>query len=433
MTQHDLQVPDGVGYAPDRGPRSTQTANATQRPRERLLVVGGGMAALRLIEELVAVCPGRYEIVLVGKEPHPPYNRVLLSSLLAGDAGPADVELRSPSWLAQNDVGLVCGNPAVELRAAKREVMLASGARLGYDRLVLATGSNAIRLPLPGHDLPGVTTFRDFADVGALQSAAAGCRAVVIGGGLLGIEAACGLARRRLGVTLLHIMPRLMERQLDATAAALLKTAIEQPGLDVVLEAQATTVEGDSRAERVVLKDGRSFPADLVVMATGVRPETALAERAGLDIGHGIKVNDTLETSRPAIYAIGECAEHRGVCYGLVEPAYAQARTLAQHLAGMPARYEGSPRFTSLKVSGVPVFPMGDFEGEGVEIIVLEDQGAAAYRKLVLREGRLAGAVLFGDTTDALWYRDLMCARTPVAPFRDRLVFGRALAERQAA
>jgi nitrite reductase (NADH) large subunit len=404
-----------------------------QRPRERLVIVGGGMAGLKLIEEIVELCPGRYEIVLVGKEPCPPYNRVLLSSLLAGEAEPADVALRPSSWLAENGVELICGNATSELRPAEREVVLASGARLSYDRLVLATGSNAIRLPIPGHDLPGVTTFRDLADVEALRAAEAGGRAVVIGGGLLGIEAAYGLSRRGLKVTLVHLMPRLMERQLDGRAGALLKAAVKKLGIEVVLEAQTVTIEGAGRAERVILKDGRALPAGLVIVAAGVRPETALAQQAGIEVGRGILVDDKLETNWPAAYAIGECAEHRGVCYGLVEPAYAQAKTLARYLAGFPARYEGSLLATNLKVSGVPVFSMGDFEGEGAETIVLEDHGAGTYRKLVVREGRLAGAVLIGDTADALWYRELMSARTPVAPLRDRLVFGRALAEREAA
>jgi nitrite reductase (NADH) large subunit len=404
-----------------------------RRRRERLVIVGGGMAGLRLIEEMVALCPGRYEIALIGKEPRQPYNRVLLSSLLAGEIGEADVEMRPASWFADHGVETVYGDTAVELRPAEREVGLASGTRLGYDRLVLATGSNAIRLPIAGRDLPGVATFRDLADVETLRAVEADGPAVVIGGGLLGIEAAYGLARRGLGVTLLHLMPRLMERQLDAPAAGLLKGAIERLGIEVVLEAQTAAIEGDGRAERVILKDGRAFPASLVVMAAGVRAETSLAESAGIEVGRGIRVDDKLETNWPSVYAIGECAEHRGLCYGLVEPAYAQARALARYLAGLPVRYEGSLLATNLKVSGVPVFSMGDFEGEGAETIVLEDQGTATYRKLVVREGRLAGAVLFGDTADALWYRDLMSARTPIAPLRDRLVFGRALAEREAA
>jgi nitrite reductase (NADH) large subunit len=409
------------------------TAILAGRQRERLVIVGGGMAALKLLEETVALCPGRYEIVLVGKEPLPPYNRVLLSSLLAGEAQEVDIALRPAGWFAHNGIEAVWGDAASALQPSDREVVLASGARLGYDRLVLATGSNAIRLPIPGHDLPGVITFRDLADVEALRTATAETRAVVIGGGLLGIEAAYGLRRRGLAVTLVHLMPRLMERQLDAPAAALLKSAIEKLGIEVLLEAETVAIEGDEGIERIVLKDGRTRAAGLVVVAAGVRPETSLAKGAGLEIGRGILVDDKLETNWPSVYAIGECAEHRGVCYGLVEPAYAQAKALARYLAGLPVRYEGSLLSTNLKVSGVPVFSMGDFEGEGAETIVLEDQGAAAYRKLVVREGRLAGAVLFGDTADALWYRDMMCARTPIAPLRDRLVFGRALAERKAA
>ena len=391
------------------------------------------MAALKLLEETVALCPGRYEIVLAGKEPRPPYNRVLLSSLLAGEVQAVDIELRPADWFTDNGIELVCGDAASELRPDAREVVLASGARLGYDRLVLATGSNAIRLPIPGQDLPGVTTFRDLADVEALRTATVETRAVVIGGGLLGIEAAYGLRRRGLAMTLVHLMPRLMERQLDAPAAALLRSAIEGLGIEVLLEAQTAAIEGEGKAERVVLKDGRTLPARLVVMAAGVCPETSLAKGAGIDIGRGILVDDKLETNWPSVYAIGECAEHRGLCYGLVEPAYQQAKALARYLAGLPTRYDGSLLATNLKVSGVPVFSMGDVEGDGAETIVLEDQASATYRKLVVRDGRLAGAVLFGDTADTLWYRDLMCARTPIAAFRDRLAFGRALAERQAA
>jgi nitrite reductase (NADH) large subunit len=405
------------------------TRRSQRLERERLLVVGGGMASLKLVEELVGLCPGRYEIALAAKEPRAPYNRVLLSSLLAGEAEEADIELRPAAWFAESGVELLTGTEVTALKPERREVVLADGATQAYDRLVLATGSKALRLPVQGQHLPGVLTFRDLDDVDQLQRAAAGARAVVIGGGLLGVEAACGLAKRGLAVTLIHIMPRLMERQLDARAAALLKTAVESKGVAVALEAQTAAIEGDGRAERLVLKDGRTFPADLVVMAAGIRPETALAEAAGLSVGRGIKVDDKLETSWPGVYAIGECAEHRGACYGVVEPVYEQARMLARHLAGMPARYDGSLMAASLKVSGVPVFSMGDFDGEGAEAILLEDEGSASYRKLVIRDNRLVGVVLFGDTADALWYRDLVRQGTPVAPLRAALAFGKAFAE----
>lgn len=398
------------------------------RRRERLVIAGGGMAGLKLVEELSELCPDRYEIVMVAKEPRPPYNRVLLSSLLAGEVQETDVELRSRSWFAGNGIALLAGVEASRLCPARREVVLSSGAHVTYDRLVLATGSKAIRLPIPGHALPGVLTFRDFDDVEVLRRALPGSRAVVVGGGLLGVEAACGLAKRGLAVTLIHIMSRLMERHLDARAAALLKVAVERKGVEVVLVRQTGGIRGNARAERVVLRDGRAFPADLIVVAAGIRPETTLAESGAVEVGRGIVVDDQLETSQPSIYAIGECAEHRSQCYGMVEPVHEQARVLARHLAGDRARYEGSLAAASLKVSGVAVFSMSDFEGEGAETIVLEDEGAGSYRKLVIREGRLAGAVLFGDTGDALWYRDLVRQASPIAPVRAALAFGKAFA-----
>lgn len=397
--------------------------------RERLLVVGGGMASVKLAEELVARCPGAYDVAIVAKETHPPYNRVLLSSVLAGDADEEDLTLRAADWYRAHGIGLLCGHGIAAIDAARRIAMLGNGVEIAFDRLVLATGSQALRLPLPGHTLPGVVTFRDLGDVRTLGSVSAGSRAVVIGGGLLGIEAAYGLATRGVEVTLLHLMPRLMERQLDARAAILLKNALERKGIQVVLQAATSAIEGTDKVQRVMLADGRAFAADIVVMAAGIRPETALAQAMGLDIGRAIRVGDTLQTSRPHVYAIGECAEHRGTCYGLVEPAYEQARVLAAHLAGESATYAGSVTAVSLKVSGVPVFSMGDFEGQGADVITLEDEAAATYRKLVVRNGRLAGAVLFGETGDALWYRELIAQGAPLAKFRPQLAFGKAYAE----
>jgi nitrite reductase (NADH) large subunit len=400
-----------------------------RRQQERLLIAGGGMAGLRLVEELVALVPGRYHIAIVGKEPHSPCNRVLLSGYLAGDLDARDIELRPRRWYAESGVELRCGVAVSAISPAHNTVVLASGEILSYDRLVLATGSNALRLPIPGSRLPGVTTFRDLADVEGLRAAEMGTNAVVIGGGLLGIEAAYGLAKRGLRVTLLHIAPRLMERQLDESAALLLKSAIAKLGIDVVLNARTVSIEGERSAELVVLEDGRTFPTSLVVMAVGVRPETDLAKSAGIEVGRGIQVDDWLETSRPGIYAIGECSEHRGACYGLVEPAHQQAKVLARRLAGLQDRYEGSLEAATLKVSGVPVVSIGDFEGEGADAIVLEDAEAGVYRKLVVRENRLCGAILIGDTTDALWYRELVGQQSTVASIRATLAFGKAYAE----
>jgi len=399
---------------------------------EPLVIVGNGMAAMKLVEELVRRALGRYAIAVVGDEPRLPYNRVLLSSVLAREVSHGDIELKPAGWWRERGVTLLYGHRAATIDPAIRRVRLAGGATLPYGRLVLATGSQPIRLSVPGMDLPGVMTFRDLSDVAAIEKAAANkARAVVIGGGLLGLEAAYGLAKAGAQVSVVHLMDRLMERQLDARAAAMLKQAVEARGIAVYLRAETVAVRGRARAEAVALADGRALDADLVVVAAGIRPNTDLARTADLGLGRGIVVDDQLRTSRPGIYAIGECAEHRGVCYGLVEPAYEQARVLAAHLAGDKAEYAGSVLATNLKVSGVDVFSAGDFMGApGTEQIVFSDAGLRTYKKLVVANGRLAGAVLFGDTADGLWYLDLIRSGAPIDALREHLVFGRALAER---
>lgn len=402
---------------------------------ERLLVIGNGMAGLRFVEEALKQAPGRFVLTVVGKEPHPAYNRVLLSSLLAGDIGEDDIRLRDRAWYIDNDVDLVTGDAAVRLDRAGRTVDLASGRTLPYDRLVLATGSNPIRPPIPGSDLPGVLTFRDQGDIAAMRRHAAdGQRAIVIGGGLLGIEAAYGLARAGVPVSLLHLMDRLMERQLDVRAAGLLQQALAARGIDVVLEADTATILGDDRVAGVALKDGRRIAGGMVVFAIGIRPETSLAREAGIPCNRGILVDDCLASEVTGVYAIGECAEHRGVVYGLVEPAYAQGKVLAARLAGQDERYDGTVLATNLKVSGVPVFSAGDFLGGGEsEDIVLSDPGLATYKRLIVRRTdgvqQLAGAVLFGDTSDGLWYLDLIRSGTAIDRMRADLIFGRDFVE----
>jgi nitrite reductase (NADH) large subunit len=398
--------------------------------RERLVVVGNGMAGLRFLEELLQAAPGRFDITVVGGEPEPAYNRVLLSSLLAGEIGGADVLLRPRQWYAEHDIALLTGRPACAIDAVGRKLLLSGEEAVPFDRLVLATGSEPVRLNLPGSDLAGVMTFRTLADIESLEQAASrGVPAVVIGGGLLGIEAAYGLARRGVSVTLLHLMDRLMERQLDAEGARLLADAIEARGVRVVLGAQTRAIRGDTAVEAVELADGRILACGLVVMAVGIRPSTALAAAGGLQVKRGIVVDDRMQTSLSGIYAIGECAEHRGVCYGLIEPCYEQARIAAAAIAGAIARYSGSVLATNLKVSGVGVFSVGDFEGVGAETILVRDAGAHCYRKLVLRDGRLAGAVLVGDTGEALWYADLIRSGASISAFRESLAFGQAFAE----
>jgi nitrite reductase (NADH) large subunit len=407
----------------------------TDAPLEHLVVIGNGMAGLRLVEEVIQRAPDRYAITVVGKEPQPAYNRVLLSSLLAGEVGEDDIRLRDRGWYQHHWIDLITGDAATGLDTASRVIQLASGRRLPYDRAVLATGSNPIRPPLAGANLPGVLTFRDLDDIAAMRRfAEQGCHALVIGGGLLGIEAAHGLARAGIGVTLLHLMDRLMERQLDVRGAGLLRQAIEARGVTVLLQAETAAIIGDSQAEGLLLKDGRHLDGGLVVFAIGIRPEMELARAAGLACNRGIIVDDALATSAPGVFAIGECAEHRGQCYGLVEPAYAQARVLARGLAGEDVGYGGTVLATNLKVSGVPVFSAGDFlGGEDSEEIVLNDPGRATYKKLVIRRRdecqQLAGVVLFGDTADGLWYLDLIRSGTPIDRIRGDLIFGRDFVE----
>ena len=403
---------------------------------EPLIVIGNGMAAARFVDELARRALGRYAVAVIGEEPRLAYNRVLLSALLADEVGFDDIELRPARWWRDRGVTLRYGVRATAVDAAARNVTLAGGTRLSFSKLVFATGSQPIKPDIPGMDLPGVLTFRDVDDVNAIAaSKAAGTRVVVIGGGLLGLEAAYGLAKAGARVTLLHLMDRLMERQLDHRAALMLQRAVEARGIAVRLQAQTARIAGNGRVEGVELRDGTTIAADAVVVAVGIRANAALARTAGLEVGRGIVVDDHLETNAAGVHAIGECAEHRGCCYGLVEPAYEQAQLLARRLAGERASYPGSVLATNLKVSGVNVFSAGDFLGATAEAeeIVLSDPAAGVYKKLVIADGRLVGAVLFGDTADGLWYLDLIRTGSPVARLRDDLVFGRALATRTAA
>ena len=399
---------------------------------EPLVIIGNGMATMRLVEELNRRALGRYAIAVVGEEPRLAYNRVLLSSVLAREVSRSDIELKSGQWWRAHGVTVMYGQRAVAVDCDIRRVRLANGATLPFAKLVLATGSKAIRLNVPGMDLPGVMTFRDLSDVASIETATQTHRkAVVIGGGLLGLEAAYGLMKAGLQVSVVHLMDRLMERQLDARASALLQAAVEARGIAVHLNAETAAITGHQRAEAVALRDGRIIATDLVVVAAGIRANSDLATTAGLDINRGIVADDCLQTSKAGIFVIGECAEHRGICYGLVEPAYEQARILAAHLCGETVRYQGSVLATNLKVSGVNVFSAGDFMGgPGTESIVLSDPGLGSYKKLVLAGGKLAGAVLFGDTADGLWYLDLIRSGAPVGTMRGELIFGRALTER---
>ena len=402
---------------------------------EPLVIVGNGMAAARLVDELARSSLGRYAIAVVGDEPRLAYNRVLLSSVLAGETASHDIELRPASWWRDRGVTLKYGCVATEIDVGRRELKIAGDESIAFSKLVLATGSNPLRLNVPGADLAGVHTFRDSRDVDLLLTLAAQKkRVVVVGGGLLGLEAAYGLAKAGAPVTLIHLMDRLMERQLDKPAAEMLKTLVERKGIEVLLNANTARLLGETNVEGVELTEGRTIDADAVIFAAGIRPNTALAKDAGISVNRGIVVDDHLQTGAPDIFALGECAEHRGTCYGLVEPAYEQARVLAQHLAGGNAAYGGSVVATNLKVSGVSVFSAGDFiAADGSETIVLNDVRHGTYKKLVIAAGQLTGAVLVGDTQDALWYLELIRTQAPVAQIRSDMMFGRSLAFRSEA
>jgi nitrite reductase (NADH) large subunit len=398
--------------------------------RERLVVVGNGMASLRFLERLTEGAPGLYDVTVVGAEPVAAYNRVLLSSLLGGEVDEAACAFRGLDWYESHGIRLITGAPVTAIDRENALAIVGETHVLPFDKLVLAVGSTPIRLPKPGIDLPGVITFRDLADVAAIRKAAVRhAKAIVIGGGLLGLEAAVGLARLGIDTTLLHVMDRLMERQLDHAAAGLVKRAMEARGVKVMLKADTASIDGDGRVQSLTLSDGTVLPADLVVMSVGVRPSVALAQGAGLETGRGIKVDDRMASSDPRIFALGECAEHRGMTYGLVEPAYEQAEVLSRHLAGEAGAYLGTALSTSLKVSGLPVFSAGVVDTpESAEAIVLSDPGAGLYRKLLVEDERLIGAVFVGDIGEQGWCKALIRSGEPVTGHLDDLMFGRPAA-----
>ena len=399
-------------------------------PRERLVVVGNGMAGCRAVEELLARDPARYRITIFGAEPRVNYNRIMLSPLLAGDKSFDDIVINDQAWYHDNAIELVAGDPVVAIDRAARTVTARSGRVEGYDKLLLATGSDPFIIPCPGHDLPGVVTFRDMDDVGAmLRAASGGGRAVVIGGGLLGLEAAHGLSLRGMTVTVLHLMPTLMERQLDEAAGWLLKTELESRGQTVLTRADTAEIVGEAHVEGVRLKDGTLIPASLVVMAVGIRPNVRLAREAGIAVGRGIQVDDHMVTSDPDVLAVGECVEHDGQVYGLVAPLWEMCRALADGLVDRHSGYRGSVTSTKLKVSGIDLFSAGDFSGhDGAEDIVLRDAARGVYKRVVVKDDRVVGAVLYGDTADGGWYFDLLKTGEDISAVRDMLIFGQAYA-----
>ncbi len=396
----------------------------------KLVCIGNGMAGMRTVEELLAIAPDLYEITVFGAEPHPNYNRILLSPVLAGEQTLADIVINDYAWYEQHGITLHAGKEVVAIDRRSRTVTAADGTSARYDRLLLATGSVPFRLPLPGIDSAGVLTYRDIADTnGMIEAAARHRNAVVIGGGLLGLEAANGLQARGMSVTVVHAAEWLMERQLDRAAANLLQKELEGRGLKFLIKGRTREiVAGESRRVCGVRVGEDFLPADLVVMAVGIRPNTVLAEKAGLHCNRGIVVSDTLQSFDPRIYAVGECVNHRGIAYGLVAPLYEMAKVCANHLAMLGiGRYTGSVTSTKLKVTGVDLFSAGDFiGGEGTEHITLADPVGGVYKKLVLKDDRLVGGVLYGDTVDGAYYFRLLREGRKVADIRERLMFGEA-------
>jgi nitrite reductase (NADH) large subunit len=408
--------------------------NMIADPREHLVVIGNGMAGMRAVEELLKRGgAARFRITVFGAEPHVNYNRIMLSSVLAGDKNIDDIVINPRSWYDENGIALITSDPVKHIDRAARTVTSTDGVAVRFDRLLIATGSRPLAPPIPGLGLPGVCAFRDIADVDKmLEAARTHKRAVVIGGGLLGLEAAWGLKQRGMSVALVHLGPTLMERQLDAASGQMLQRDLDRRGIAFFTNGQTEEITGSERAEGVRLADGRFIPADLVVLAIGIRPNIDLARVAELEVNRGIVVTDAMRTSDPDIFAVGECVEHRGQVFGLVAPLWDQAKVVAAQLSGdETALFSSRALSTSLKITGVDVFSAGALMAadEADDEITLRDDNHGLYKKIVLREGRLVGAVLYGDVADGSWYLDLIRNKTDIAALRDRLVFGRAFAE----
>lgn len=396
---------------------------------EKLVIIGNGMAPGRMLEHLLEQAPGRYTVTIFNAEPRVNYDRIMLSPVLSGEKAFEEIIIHGDGWYIANSITLYKGHKIVAIDREAKTVSSDHGVTEPYDKLVIATGSVPFIIPVPGHDLPGVLTYRDLDDVQAMMLAAQSrAKAVVIGGGLLGLEAAAGLNSQGMDVTVLHVMPTLMERQLDPAAGYLLQRAVEQRGIKVITKANTKAITGNGKVGQVELADGAIIPATLVVMAVGIRPNSALAKEAGIAVNRGIVVDAGMRSNDPDIYALGECAEVNGQVYGLVAPLYEMARVAAHQLAGNEAAafvHMDTP--TKLKVTGIDLFSLGDFaEGEDRQEIVLRDAAAGVYKRLVLKDDRIIGTVLYGETADGAWFNDLKKKQTDISEMRDTLIFGQS-------
>ena len=396
---------------------------------EKLVIVGNGMAPGRMLEHLLEAAPGRYQVTIFNAEPRVNYDRIMLSPVLSGEKDYEQIVIHGDGWYINNDITLYKGHKVATIDRVAKTVTSEPGVVECYDKLVIATGSAPFILPVPGHDLPGVLTYRDLDDVNAMLLAAQSrAKAVVIGGGLLGLEAAAGLKMRGMDVTVVHLMPTLMERQLDAAAGYLLERAVEERGIKVMTKASTKRVVGTDRVRGLELADGTIVPASLVVMAAGIRPNAALAKGAGLTVNRGIVVDKFMQTSDPDILALGECVEVGGHVYGLVAPLYEMARVAASRLAGEETTgFVHSDTPTKLKVTGIDLYSLGDFaDGDDRQEIVLRDATAGVYKRIILRDDKVIGTVLFGETADGAWFNDLKKKAVNISDMRETLIFGQA-------
>lgn len=408
----------------------------------QLVVIGNGMAGVRTIEELLKASPSKYEITIIGEENSVNYNRIMLSPILAGEKTLNDIVLNTQDWYEQHNITLLKGDPAVQIDRHRKIVSTKSAKQIHYDKLILATGSQPFIAPFPGHDLNNVLGFRTVKDVDRMLAISKIHRtAVVIGGGLLGLEAASGLNRQGMDVTVLHSGGHLLNRQLDQRAATLLRASLEQDGIAFKLNVRTESLTGNAAGDVTTIKltSGEVIPADLVVFATGVTPNIELAKQANLQCERGILVSDTLQTFDPSIYAVGECIQHRGTLFGLVAPLFEQAKVCANHLAELGFKsYATKPTATKLKVSGLDVYSAGIIdqtngvkspEGTPCEYLQYEDRQKGIYKKLVLKDNKLIGIVLFGDIKEGAYFFDLIQSETNISAVRHLLIFGKAYCE----
>ncbi|MFW2077318.1 nitrite reductase small subunit NirD [Acinetobacter sp. ULE_I010] len=435
------KIENGCVFVCPTAQKTYITNNASSQEKTKLVLVGNGLAGMRCLEDLLDMAPDRYDITVIGEEPWGNYNRIMLSPVLSGEKTIEDIMLHSHAWYQSKNITFIADNAAVKIDRSRKQIHTQNGQIVDYDRLILATGSKPFIPPIAGSELKGVISFRDIYDVNTMLDYCKNKKnAVVIGGGLLGLEAAYGLKQRGMNVTVLHLMDRIMERQLDSKASVMLRYSIEQKGITIITDANTSELIGqDGHIAQVQLKDGTILDADLVVFAVGIRPNMALAQSAGLRCNRGVIVNDTMQTFDPSIYAVGECIEHRNQTFGLVEPLWGQAFICATHLAEHGSLTFKAPTVpTQLKVSGCDVFSAGriDLENsepkEDYEDIILNDEKRQIYKRIIIQKDKIIGAVLFGDTEDGAWYAELIADQSSISSIRNKLLFGRDFALKQA-